>query len=93
MNIDSHLVESKCFSEFENKQFEIEEITKMLWYIIDDYYINQINKEIYNKAINFDRLQTYLTNIYTLLDTTQKEMKQYIEKVLLERENNVNAQI
>ena len=80
-----NLIENNCFSEFENKQFEIEEIAKMLWYIIDDYYINQNNLDLYSKASNFDRLQTYLTNIHSILDTKQKEMKEYIEQVQKER--------
>lgn len=76
--------EKECFNEFEYKEVELENITTMLWYIIEDYYTLQKN-DVYTKANNYDRLGVYLNNIHTLLLDRQTEMKEFIDKVYKER--------
>lgn len=76
--------EKECFNEFEYKEVELENITTMLWYIIEDYYTLQKN-DVYTKANNYDRLGVFLNNIHTLLLDRQTEMKEFIDKVYKER--------
>ena len=80
-------LEKESFNEFECKECELEDITTMLWYIIEDYYVGVKKEDIYTKANNYDRLGVYLNNIHTLLFGKQEEMKKFIDKVYTERRN------
>lgn len=78
--------EEKIFNEFEAKECQLEEIKDMLWLIYEDYYGIK-EKDLYTKANNYDRLERYLINIYTLLDLRQEEMSRFIDDVYEERNN------
>lgn len=74
------------FSEFEQKECELQEITDMLWLVYEDYYGMQKN-DLYTKANNYDRLERYLINIHSLLYTRHKEMEEIIKDVYVERKS------
>lgn len=76
--------EEKVFDEFLRKEYELEEITDMLWLVYEDYYSLQKN-DLYTKANNYDRLGRYLINIYSLLSSRQQEMEKFIDDVYAER--------
>lgn len=73
-------------NEFECKEAELDEITTMLWYLYEDYYVCQ-KDDLYTKANNYDRLGTYLANIHRLLIDRTEEMKNFIDKVYEARRN------
>ncbi len=63
----------------------------MLWLVYEDYYGTKEN-DLYTKANNYDRLERYLINIYSLLHIRHKEMKNTINEVYAERrEQKVGA--
>lgn len=70
--------EKDMLFEYECKYGEISEITKMLWYVIEDYYSIQ-EKDLYTQADNYRRLETFLVNIHDLLFKECEEMKKIIE--------------
>lgn len=70
---------NEAFRKLEQSEIELEEITTMLWYVIEDYYVPN-TQDLYTKANSFDRLQTFLYNIHTLLLNKQIDMKNFIEK-------------
>lgn len=85
--IDKENMESKeenVFNEFQRKEYELEEITDMLWLVYEDYYAIK-EKDLYVKANNYDRLERYLINIHSLLYSRQQEMAQFIDNVYAER--------
>ncbi len=73
-------------SEYESKNAYFEDITTMLWYLIEDYYTMQKN-DIYTKANNYDRLYCYLSNIHMLLLNNCKEMEEVIKKAYQTKNN------
>lgn len=77
--------EKDSFWQFECKECEINDITTMLWYLIEDYYTGVKQEDLYTKANNYDRLGVYLSNLHTLLFTKHKEMKKFIDDVQAER--------
>ena len=76
--------EEKVFDKFQEKEYELEEITDMLWLVYEDYYGIK-TKDLYEKANNYDRLERYLINIHTLLYLRKKEMTRFIDDVYAER--------
>lgn len=66
--------------EFERKECELREITEMLWLVYEDYYALR-KDDLYTKANNYDRLETYLINIHSLLYARHKEMEDFINKI------------
>ena len=76
--------EEKVFDKFQEKEWELEEITDMLWLVYEDYYGIK-TKDLYEKANNYDRLERYLINIHTLLYLRRKEMTRFIDDVYAER--------
>lgn len=76
--------EEKVFNEFQTKECELEEIKDLLWLVYEDYYGIK-EKDLYAKANNYDRLERYLINIYTLLDLRQEEMSKFIDDIYAER--------
>ena len=66
--------------EFERKECELREITEMLWLVYEDYYALR-KDDLYTKANNYDRLETYLINIHSLLYARHKEMEGFINKI------------
>ncbi len=77
-------VEEKVFDEFQQKECELEEITDMLWFVYEDYYGIK-EKDLYTKANNYDRLERFLINIYSLLYSRKQEMTNFIDDVYAER--------
>jgi len=71
--------------EFQRKECELGEIKDMLWLVYEDYYGIK-EDDLYTKANNYDRLERYLINIHSLLDTRHEEMKNIIDEVYAERE-------
>lgn len=65
--------------EYEEKQVQLEELDKMLWYIYEDYYTFE-NQDLYTKANYYDRLRSFLYNIQNQLHNIQQEMLDYINK-------------
>lgn len=78
-------LEKESFWQLECKECELNDITMMLWYLLEDYYTGVEEEDIYTKANNYDRLRVYLCNIHTLLFTKQQEMKNFIDKVYVEK--------
>lgn len=78
-------LEQEVFWQYECKECEIEDITTMLWYLIEDYYTGVKQEDIYTKANNYERLGVYLRNMHSLLFDKQKEMKDFIDKVYTEK--------
>ncbi len=76
--------EEKVFDKFQEKEYELEEITDMLWLVYEDYYGIK-TKDLYEKANNYDRLERYLINIHSLLRSRQQEMARFIDDVYAER--------
>lgn len=66
-------------SEYEYKEAELDEITTMLWFLIEDYYIADKNTDLHTKANNYDRLLIYLNNLHRLLYNLDIEMKDFIK--------------
>ena len=81
-------VEEKVFDEFQQKECELEEITDMLWFVYEDYYGIK-EKDLYTKANNYDRLERFLINIYSLLYSRKQEMTNFIDDVYAERKGKV----
>lgn len=67
-------------SEYEYKEAELDEITKLLWFLIEDYYISNTNNDLNTKANNYDKLLIYLNNLHRLLYNLDTEMKNFIDK-------------
>ena len=65
--------------EYEEKQVQLEELDKMLWYIYEDYYTFE-NQDLYTKANYYDRLKSFLYNIQNQLHNIQQEMLDYTNK-------------
>lgn len=78
-------LEKESFWQLECKECELGDIVTMLWFLIEDYYVGVNQEDIYTKANNYDRLGIYLNNIHSLLFAKQKEMKEFIDKVYVER--------
>lgn len=66
--------------EYEYKEAELNEITTMLWFLIEDYYVGEKKYDMYTKANNYDRLQIYLNNLHRLLYNLDIEMQNFIKK-------------
>ena len=69
--------------EYEEKQVQLEELDKMLWYIYEDYYTFE-NQDLYTKANYYDRLRSFLYNIQNQLHSIQQEMLDYTNKAFEE---------
>ena len=69
--------------EYEEKQVQLEELDKMLWYIYEDYYTFE-NQDLYTKANYYDRLRSFLYNIQNQLHSIQQEMLDYTNKAFKE---------
>ena len=67
-------------SEYEYKEAELDEITKLLWFLIEDYYISNTNNDLNTKANNYYKLLIYLNNLHRLLYNLYTEMKNFIDK-------------
>jgi len=78
--------------EYESKHAEFEDITMMLWYVLEDYYVGFGKADLYTKANNYDRLNCYLSNIHILLLDRCEKMKSIIDKAydIKRSESNVN---
>ena len=81
-----------CLQEYKSKEAELGEITTMLWYILEDYWVGQ-SPDLYTKANNYDRLYTYLFNVHSLLLDRVKEMKEYIDKKNEEKRKEVQNNV
>lgn len=67
-------------NEYEYKEAELEEITTMLWFLIEDYHIGTNNNDLFTKANNYDRLMIYLSNLHRLMYNLDKEMRNFINE-------------
>lgn len=84
---------NEAFRKLEQSEIELEEITTMLWYIMEDYYVPK-TQDLYTKANSFDRLQTFLYNIHTLLLNTQKDMQEFVENTYkADKEENKGGEL
>lgn len=77
-------LENESLCKLEYAQCQLEDITKMLFYIYEDYYTVQ-KDDLYTKADNYDRLGNFLINIHSLLYNQCEEMKEFIDKVYEEK--------
>lgn len=84
--------EKEILSDYEYKLAQIEEITTMLWYIMEDYSGIDIDKqnELYYKANYYDRMKIYLSNLHQLLYDRQEEMKKNIDDYYSKRRKAKN---
>lgn len=78
-------LEKESFWKFECMECDIENITKMLWYIYEDYYSGVKEDDLFVKANYYDRLGTYLVNLHSLLSSKQAEMTEFIDAVYKEK--------
>ena len=74
---------NEAFNLLEQSEVDLNETITMLWYVMEDYYVPR-TADIFTKANSYDRLETFLYNIHTLLLNTQNEMKEFIEKTYKE---------
>lgn len=74
---------NEAFRKLEQSEVELDQIVTMLWYVIEDYYVPH-TADIYTKANSYDRLETFLYNIHTLLLNTQKDMQDFVNKTYKE---------
>lgn len=77
-------LENESLNKLEYAQCQLDDITKMLFYIYEDYYILQ-KDDLYMKANNYDRLEKFLINIHSLLSNQCEEMREFIDKVYEEK--------
>lgn len=77
-------LENESLDKLEYAQCKLDDITKMLFYIYEDYYAVQ-KDDLYTKANNYDRLGNFLINIHSLLFNQCEEMKEFIDKVYEEK--------
>lgn len=81
MSVEAETIEriknNEAFRKLESHEAELEEITTMFWYVIEDYYAVK-EHDLYTKANNYDRLYTYLFNIHTLLLNQDKELQDFV---------------
>lgn len=84
MSVEAETIEriknNEAFRKLESHEAELEQITTMFWYVIEDYYAVK-EHDLYTKANNCDRLYTYLFNIHTLLLNQDKELQAFEDKV------------
>lgn len=78
------MIENESLDKLEYAQCQLEDITKMLFYVYEDYYVAQKN-DLYTKADNYNRLGNFLINIHSLLYNQCEEMKEFINKVYEEK--------
>jgi len=74
---------NEAFNLLEQSEVDLNETITMLWYVMEDYYVPRTS-DIFTKANSYDRLETFLYNIHTLLLNTQNEMKEFIENTYKE---------
>lgn len=81
MSVEAETIErikiNEAFRKLESHEAELEQITTMFWYVIEDYYAVK-EHDLYTKANNYDRLYTYLFNIHTLLLNQDKELQDFV---------------
>lgn len=81
MSVEAETIEriknNEAFRKLESHEAELEQITTMFWYVIEDYYTVK-EHDLYTKANNYDRLYTYLFNIHTLLLNQDKELQDFV---------------
>lgn len=77
-------LENESLDKLEYAQGQLEDITKMLFYIYEDYYAGP-KDDLYMKADNYDRLGNFLINIHSLLYNQCEEMREFIDKVYEEK--------
>lgn len=81
MSVETETIEriknNEAFRKLESHEAELEQITTMFWYVIEDYYAVK-EHDLYTKANNYDRLYTYLFNIHTLLLNQDKELQDFV---------------
>ena len=81
MSVEAETIEriknNEAFSKLESHEAELEQITTMFWYVIEDYYAVK-EHDLYTKANNYDSLYTYLFNIHTLLLNQDKELQDFV---------------
>ena len=75
---------NESLDKLEYAQGQLEDITKMLFYIYEDYYAGP-KDDLYMKADNYDRLGNFLINIHSLLYNQCEEMREFIDKVYEEK--------
>ena len=81
MSVEAETIEriknNEAFRKLESHEAELEQITTMFWYVIEDYYAVK-EHDLYTKANNYDSLYTYLFNIHTLLLNQDKELQDFV---------------
>lgn len=81
MSVEAETIEriknNEAFRKLESHEAELEQITTMFWYVIEDYYAVK-EHDLYTKANNYDKLYTYLFNIHTLLLNQDKELQDFV---------------
>ena len=81
MSVEAETIEriknNEAFRKLESHEAELEQITTMFWYVLEDYYAVK-EHDLYTKANNYDRLYTYLFNIHTLLLNQDKELQDFV---------------
>ena len=81
MSVEAEAIEriknNEAFRKLESHEAELEQITTMFWYVLEDYYAVK-EHDLYTKANNYDRLYTYLFNIHTLLLNQDKELQDFV---------------
>lgn len=76
--MEDKTIYSEAFRKLEESEAKLNYIITMFWYVIEDYYIPR-SKDTYTKANYYDRLETFLCNIHSLLLNTQEDMQNFVE--------------